>query len=103
MYCLRHRIAAIALVLLGVGPALAQTQTGTITGRIVDLQTGEPIAKAAVSITDVNKTATTATPTIATTSSRTWAPSRRHTRSRDLAKVRSRSCLPPDLPWSFSQ
>jgi len=62
----RHRsssLAALTLFWLGIGLYTARAQsgipTGTIAGRVVDLQTGEPIAKAAISIPGQPATVTT--------------------------------------------
>lgn len=58
MFCLRPRFSALLATLLFAGGTTCAQTTGTITGRIIDLQTGETIAKAAVSITGQNKLAT---------------------------------------------
>jgi outer membrane cobalamin receptor len=57
MSCLRHRKSSLAAIVLAIfallaPPTHAQTPnpTATITGRVLDLQTGEPIAKASISI-----------------------------------------------------
>jgi len=63
MYCLRNRSSLLAATLLTIAftspPMRGQSPAATITGRVIDLQTAEPIAKAAVSITGQTKTATT--------------------------------------------
>lgn len=50
---LRTLLAAVALSLLAIGPAAAQ-QTGTITGRVTDSQSGQPVASAQIFISGLN-------------------------------------------------
>jgi hypothetical protein len=55
----RFPVAALAILLFSYAASAQTAASGSISGRIVDLHTGEPIAKAAVSIAGEAKVATT--------------------------------------------